>query len=321
MLREFLPSVLAHSDDAQIIVADNGSTDDSVAVLTAEFPEVEIIKLGKNYGFATGYNRAISQIDTRYIVLLNSDVKVTTGWLRPLKETLMDHANVVAVQPKIRSYLNPEYFEYAGAAGGYLDSLGYPYCRGRIFDTIEKDTGQYDDSVQVDWTSGACMMVRTAAYKEAQGLDDSFFAHMEEIDLCWRWRNMGYTLLCNPASLVYHLGGGTLATGSNRKFYLNFRNSLVTMLKNNRSGLRYGKLFIRMVLDGVAGFKFAIQGRPVLLWVILKAHLSFYSRMIKTLQKRRLLKTSWGEKLVATQSVLSIVFKYYLAGKKNFNEL
>ena len=235
-LRTYLPSVLkANSPEpiADIIVADNGSTDDSLAVLAKEFPSVKTIVLDKNYGFAEGYNRAIgklselrgqkSETEPEYIVLLNSDVEVTEGWLKPLLDYMDTHADVAAVQPKIRSWRNKTYFEHAGAAGGFINALGYPYCRGRILWHVEEDKGQYDTPIEVDWTSGACMLVRTQVYKDCGGLDASFFAHMEEIDLCWRMRNAGWHLMCLPQSVVYHLGGGSLAYESPRKTYLNHR--------------------------------------------------------------------------------------------------
>ena len=263
MLRKYLPSVLTDNSQkpiADIIVADNGSTDESLKVLQNEFPTVKTIVLDKNYGFAEGYNRAIDQVDSEYVVLLNSDVEVTEGWLQPLLEYMDAHPEVAAVQPKIRSWVKRDYFEHAGAAGGYINRLGYPYCRGRVLWKVEQDKGQYDSIVEVDWTSGACMCVRTKVYKECGGLDASFFAHMEEIDLCWRMRNKGWKLMCLPQSVVYHLGGGSLNYESPRKTYLNHRNNLLMIYKNKQHP--GGVLFVRFFLDYAAAFFYLLQGRP-----------------------------------------------------------
>ena len=261
MLRRYLPSVVEHTMDegCEVIVADNGSTDESMAVMAREFPSVKTIILDKNYGFAEGYNRAIEQVESEYVVLLNSDVEVTVHWLTPLLAYLDAHPEVAAVQPKIRSDRKREFFEHAGAAGGYLDPLGYPYCRGRRFGKVEKDHGQYDSVATIDWTSGACMCVRTKVYKESGGLDASFFAHMEEIDLCWRMRNQGWLLACVPDSTVFHLGGGSLSYDNPRKTYLNFRNNLLMIYKNSRC--RWGILTIRFFLDYAAAMMFLVTGK------------------------------------------------------------
>ncbi len=266
MLRQYLPSVVAHTTlpDCEIVVADNGSTDNSLEVLSQEFPTVRVIALDKNYGFAEGYNRAIDErINAgdvpEYVILLNSDVEVTEGWLNPLTTYLDAHPDVAAVQPKIRSWRNRNMFEHAGAAGGFLNPLGYPYCRGRILWKVEEDKGQYDTIVDVDWTSGACMCVRTNVYKECGGLDASFFAHMEEIDLCWRMRNKGWRLVCLPESVVYHLGGGSLNYDSPRKTYLNHRNNLLMIYKNKQHPC--GVLFVRFFLDYAAAAFYLLQGR------------------------------------------------------------
>ena len=266
MLRRYLPSVLKANDQmandkmVNVIVADNGSTDDSLEVLAREFPSVRTIVLDQNYGFAEGYNRAINQVDTEYVVLLNSDVETPEGWLQPLLDYMDAHPEVAAVQPKIRSWARREYFEHAGAAGGYLNALGYPYCRGRVLWRVEQDKGQYDSVVNVDWTSGACMCVRTAVYKELGGFDASFFAHMEEIDLCWRMRNAGWKLACVPKSTVFHLGGGSLSYDNPRKNYLNHRNNLLMIYKNKKHP--YGVLFVRFFLDYMAAFFYLLQRRP-----------------------------------------------------------
>ena len=259
MLKRYLPSVVAHTKGAEIIVADNGSTDNSLEVLAKEFPDVKTIVLDKNYGFAEGYNRAIEQVDSEYVVLLNSDVEVPEAWLNPLLAYLDAHSDVAAVQPKIRSWIRRTHFEHAGAAGGYLSKLYFPYCRGRILWHVEEDKGQYDTEAEVDWTSGACMCVRTKVYKECGGLDAAFFAHMEEIDLCWRIRNAGWRLVCLPQSVVYHLGGGALSYESPRKTYLNHRNNLLMIYKNKQHPC--GVLFIRGLLDYAAACFYLLQGR------------------------------------------------------------
>ena len=261
MLRTYLPSVVAHTTlpDVEIIVADNGSTDNSLEVLRTEFPNVNTIVLDQNYGFAEGYNRAISQVESKYVVLLNSDVEVTEGWLEPMLAYMDANTDVASVQPKIRSYINRDYFEHAGAAGGFVNALGYPYCRGRILWKVEQDKGQYDTITDVDWTSGACMCVRTNVYKELGGLDASFFAHMEEIDLCWRMRNAGWRLVCLPQAVVYHLGGGSLHYDSPRKTYLNHRNNLIMIKKNKKHPI--GVLFVRFFLDYAAACLYLLQGR------------------------------------------------------------
>jgi hypothetical protein len=279
MLRRYLPSVVANTPEAEIIVADNGSTDDSLAVLANEFPSVRTIVLDRNYGFAEGYNRAIALIDSEYVVLLNSDVEVTSNWLAPLLAYMDTHPDVAAVQPKIRSDRNRAFFEHAGAAGGFINSLGYPYCRGRILWKVEQDHGQYDTPVEVHWTSGACMCVRTKIYKDLGGLDAAFFAHMEEIDLCWRMRNAGWKLACVPDSTVYHLGGGALSYDSPRKTYLNHRNNLLMIYKNKKHP--FGVLFVRFFLDYAAAFFYLLQGR----WGAFKAVFAArwdYHRMRRT---------------------------------------
>ena len=259
MLRTYLPSVIAHTKGAEIIVADNGSTDDSLEVLAKEFPSVKTIVLDTNYGFAEGYNKAIEQVESEYVVLLNSDVEVTEGWLSPLLDYMTAHPEVAAVQPKIRAWRERDRFEHAGAAGGYLSWLGYPYCRGRRFGRVEQDHGQYDTIAEIDWTTGACMCVRTSIYKECGGLDAAFFAHQEEIDLCWRMRNKGWKLACIPQSVVYHLGGGSLSYDNPRKTFLNFRNNLLMIYKNRR--FPWLVLTLRFFLDYAAAAMFLATGK------------------------------------------------------------
>ena len=280
MLRRYLPSVVEHTSlpGCEVVVADNGSTDDSLEVLKTEFPSVKTIVLDRNYGFAEGYNRALAQIESTYTVLLNSDVEVTDGWLAPLLDYMDAQPDIAAVQPKIKSWEHKDYFEHAGAAGGFLNSLGYPYCRGRVLWKVEEDKGQYDSTVEVDWTSGACMCVRTQVYKDCGGLDASFFAHMEEIDLCWRMRNKGWRLVCLPQSVVYHLGGGSLHYDSPRKTYLNHRNNLLMIRKNKQHP--GGVLLVRFFLDYAAAAFYLLQGRWGACKAVFEARRD-YHRMIK----------------------------------------
>ena len=266
MLRDFLPSVVKHSvlpkamGEAVVYVADNGSTDGSLALLAEEFLAVRTIVFDENYGFADGYNKAFEQIDAEYAVLLNSDVEVTPGWLLPLVEYMDAHPQVAACQPKLMAYHKKDEFEYAGAMGGYLDRYGYPYCRGRIFDIIEKDHHQYDADVPLLWATGACLMVRLPIYKEVGGLDGRFFAHMEEIDLCWRLRCRGYEVRSVASSIVYHVGGATLNAGHPRKTFLNFRNNMLMLYKNLPESELTGVLFVRALLDYVAAAMFLLKG-------------------------------------------------------------
>lgn len=277
LLREFLPSVIAHTpaDIADVIVVDNGSSDDSLSVMRNEFPSVKLIEFPENLGFAEGYNQALKATSYEYTVLLNSDVAVDDDWLTPMYDYMASHKNVGACQPKILSYADKSKFEYAGAAGGYLDRNGYPYCRGRIFDSIETDSGQYDDITSIFWASGAAFMVRTELYLKAGGLDASFFAHMEEIDLCWRIRLMGYDIVAVPQAHVYHLGGGSLPASNPRKTYLNFRNNLLMLHKNLPDATRRGKLFRRRILDGIAWLKYAVTFDFANAAAIWKAHRDF----------------------------------------------
>ncbi len=277
LLREFLPSVIAHTptDIADVIVVDNGSSDDSLSVMRNEFPSVKLIEFPENLGFAEGYNQALKATNYEYTVLLNSDVAVDDDWLTPMYDYMASHKNVGACQPKILSYADKSKFEYAGAAGGYLDRNGYPYCRGRIFDSIETDSGQYDDITSIFWASGAAFMVRTELYLKAGGLDASFFAHMEEIDLCWRIRLMGYDIVAVPQAHVYHLGGGSLPASNPRKTYLNFRNNLLMLHKNLPDTTRRCKLFRRRILDGIAWLKYAVTFDFANAAAIWKAHRDF----------------------------------------------
>lgn len=280
LLEEFLPSVVRHTpaDIADIIVADNGSVDGSLDMLARRFPEVQTLKFDMNHGFAEGYNLALRQTGRRYTVLLNSDVAVKSDWLTPLYRFMEATPCAGACQPKILSYREPDTFEYAGAAGGFLDRHGYPYCRGRLFDRVEKDHGQYDDTVEVDWASGAALMVRTDVYESAGGLDGSFFAHMEEIDLCWRMRLLGWKVYAVGDAAVYHLGGGSLPASNPRKTYLNFRNNLLMLRKNLPEKGRSRALTVRRLLDTLAFLKFAVTLDTGNARAVLKAHRD-YRRM------------------------------------------
>lgn len=313
LLKQFLPSVVENSAEAKIYVADNASTDDSVVFLKENFPEVKIIQNQVNGGFAKGYNDALQDLQEDIFILLNSDVEVTTNWLPPLLSEFEKDSNVAAVQPKILDYRKRNYFEYAGAAGGFIDALGYPYCRGRIFETLEEDLGQYDDTVEVFWATGACMAIRSKDFKEAGGFDEDFFAHQEEIDLCWRLFNQKKRILAVGGSLVYHLGGGTLNSMHPRKTFLNFRNSLFTLLKNAPKKGLFLKILVRMILDSAAGIRFLIQLRPSHTAAILKAHFSFYGHFRKMWRKRQNFHNK--EKYY---KITSVVWSYYLEGYKKF---
>lgn len=286
-LEKFLPSLEAYSDNHEIIIADNASTDDSISFLKQHYPHIRIIHNSSNGGFAKGYNEALAHLkDTyNYYAIINSDIEVTKGWLSPLIEQLDNNSTIGAVQPKIKSQENKSHFEHAGAAGGFIDRNYFPFCRGRIFNHVEEDKGQYDTVKEVFWTSGACMLIRSKTFHELGGFDEDFFAHMEEIDLCWRMKLKGYHLFCVPSSVVYHVGGGTLPYNSPRKTYLNFRNNLF-MIHKNHQGILFFTLFIRLVLDGIAGLRYAVGFEFKHLKAILKAHFSYY-KALSTLNKKR----------------------------------
>ena len=285
LLEKFLPTLVKNSPEANIYLVDNASMDTSVAYVEKFFPEINIIQHATNEGFANGYNLALSQIDADIYALINSDVEVTPNWLQPIIQFYKDHENACIVQPKILDFKFRSYFEYAGAAGGFLDKYGYAYCRGRVFETIEADKDQYK-SAPIFWASGACLFIKAKDYKELGGLDGDFFAHYEEIDLCWRAQNQQKSVNYIAESTVYHVGGGTLKKQSPFKTYLNFRNSLFTLVKNLPKEKLFPILFTRMVLDGVAGIRFLLRGEILHLWSILKAHFSFYRNFSKMYQKR-----------------------------------
>ena len=311
LLEKFLPSVVAYSKEATVYVADNASTDDSVAFVKANFPEIKIILNTENGGYAKGYNDALQHVDEEIFCLLNSDIEVTPNWLSPILQEFKTNPKTSIIQPKILDYKNKSHFEYAGAAGGFIDKYGYPYCRGRIFDTIEKDKNQYQDTT-IFWASGACFFIRKEIFKTLQGFDESFFAHMEEIDLCWRAFNLNHTTKYISASTVYHVGGATLQSSNPKKTYLNFRNSLFTLTKN-ASGNLFLLIFTRLVLDGVAAIKFLLQLKITHILAIFKAHLSYYIALPRLLKERKKL-----PKKKDYYHTKSIVFSYFIKGNKTF---
>ncbi len=279
LLKQYLPSVVKHSQEAKVYVIDNASTDNSVAYLQENFSDVKLVQLDKNYGYAGGYNRGLKYIDADVYALVNSDIEVTKDWLRPVIESFENEPETVVVQPKIKDFKDKKMFEYAGAAGGYLDFFGYPYCDGRILFTVEEDKGQYDKPKEIFWASGACFFIRKKTFDKHQGFDESFFAHQEEIDLCWRINNTGKQIKYVPNSTVYHLGGGSLKAQNPFKTFLNFRNNLMMLLKNLPGRYILPVIFIRLILDGLAGVVFMFQGKPKHTWAVVKAHFGFYKRM------------------------------------------
>ncbi len=312
LLEQFLPSIIQFSPEATIYVADNASTDSSISFVKEKFPSIKIINNESNLGFAGGYNEALKQVDADIYALVNSDIEVTENWLIPIIETFENELQTAIIQPKILDYKRKEYFEYAGAAGGFIDKYGYPFCRGRIFDTLEKDHGQYNDNCEIFWASGACFFIRTFVYKELKGFDSDFFAHQEEIDLCWRAINKGYKIKYNSQSVVYHVGGATLQQGNPRKTELNFRNSLAMLVKNLPKKQLFYVILIRLILDGIAGIQFLFQGKLDHFIAILKAHFQFYSQFYINYKKRDQFQ---AEKYYNTES---IVYLYFIKGIKEF---
>lgn len=323
LMEEFLPSVIENtpSEIAEIVVADNGSTDNSVAMLKEKFPSVRLIVFDKNYGFAEGYNKAISRIDSAYTVLLNSDVEVTPGWLDAPLAALDAGKSIAAVQPKIRSQRNREYFEYAGAAGGFIDKYGYPYCRGRVMYVVEEDNGQYDRQTDILWATGACLFIRTGIYKKEGGLDARFFAHQEEIDMCWRLRSRGYRIVCTPESVVYHVGGATLNVESPHKTFLNFRNNLLMLYKNLPEKDMQKTLRIRYWLDVIAAVKFFITGNFKNAVAVFRAQREFRRLKKEYLPVRteNLQKTTTPE--ITEIRKKSLLFSFYIERKRKFSQL
>ncbi len=315
MLQEFLPSVVEHSASAQIVVADNGSTDDSVEFLRTNYPQIQLVINDKNYGFAEGYNKALAHVEADYYVILNSDVEVTPNWIEPVVELMESDENIAICQPKLLSHINRENFEYAGGAGGFIDRFGYPFCRGRVFSTLEKDEGQYDDVREVFWATGAAMFVKAPLFHKLGGFDGDFFAHMEEIDFCWRAKNSGYKVMYCPASKIYHVGGGTLPPSSPFKTFLNFRNNFALLYKNLRR-ISIAYVFpARIVLDYVAAVRFLTEGKPKEFWAVVRAHFAFY-RMVPSLTRKR---RKMDHRKVGEIYRGSVVFANFLFKKNKFS--
>lgn len=317
-LERFLPPLIRYSSGkAEIIVADNASEDDSITFLETNYPDVRIIRNNSNEGFAKGYNMALNQVDADYYILLNSDIEVTQDWISPVIDMMEKDPSIAACQPKIRSCIDRSRFEYAGAAGGFIDKYGYPFCRGRLFQTLEEDLGQYDDTTEIFWATGACMFVRADIFRKAGGLDEDFFAHMEEIDLCWRLKNLGYKIMYCPDSVVFHIGGGTLPKISWRKTYYNFRNNFYLLYKNLPDDLLMEVFLKRFFLDGIAAMKFLFTAGFKDFWAIYKAHMTFYSTLSKTRAKRKNLPHAPLHKVYRK----NIVFEYFLRKKRKFTDL
>lgn len=321
-LRSFLPSVVEHTQDAEIIIADNHSTDDSIAWLHKTYPELRIIQLPENYGYAGGYNEALKQVENDYLLLLNSDVEVTANWLQPLVQLLDSDSTIAACQPKILSQRDKHFFEYAGAAGGYIDQYGIPFCKGRVFATVEKDQDQYNESAEIFWASGACLMIRNEVFKKAGGFDADYFAHMEEIDLCWTIHRMGYKIIYQPASSVYHVGAATLKQDSPFKIYLNFRNSLWMLYKHLPADILFSVIVARLCMDGMAGIHYLVRGQWHLTGAVFKAHMSFYFKNVNKKGKRSAL-SIYPFYYTDAKNILkkSIISEYYLKGNKTFDLL
>jgi GT2 family glycosyltransferase len=315
-LETYLPSVVECSDGHDVIVIDNGSLDDSINYISLKFPTVQLIQLKENVGFAQGYNDGLERIKGKYehYLILNSDVEVSPGYLSPLLSRIAAQT-IAAVQPKILSHVNKSRFEHAGASGGFLDKRGFPFCRGRIFDECETDHGQYNEAMPVFWASGACLLIRSTLFHEVNGFDGRFFAHMEEIDLCWRLQHQGHQIWVEPSSTVYHLGGGTLSYESNTKVFLNFRNNLY-MLAKNETGFWQGKIFIRMLWDGLAAVQFLLKGKPSLLYQVLKAHLAFYRSLPRLISQRTNKKNTTLGRYKG-----NIVIDYFLKKKNKYSDL
>jgi GT2 family glycosyltransferase len=316
-LKQFLPSVLASTyNNKRIIVADNASTDGSLLLLRKEFPTVEVLVSQENYGFAKGYNFFLSKIEADYYILLNSDVEVTPGWIEPIIELMQKNTDIAACQPKLLSWHNKSEFEYAGAAGGWLDALGYPFSRGRLFDVLEKDQGQYNSNLPVFWASGAAFFVKSSCFHRAKGFDEYFFAHMEEIDLCWRLQRMGFSIYACPQSTVYHVGGGTLPKGSEQKVYYNFRNNLIMLSKNLPILQLVWKLPLRIALDAVSAWKELFLGYPLYFRGVLRAHFSYLQWVFN---KGHQFKASYPVKSGWYHG--SIIWQHFVRGRKTFSEI
>ncbi|MEM6841124.1 MAG: glycosyltransferase family 2 protein [Bacteroidota bacterium] len=319
-LEQFMPSVVTHSPGHRVIVADNASTDTSLNFLHENYPAVEIFAFSENYGFAEGYNQALNRVNSTYSILLNSDAEVTPNWIEPVLALMDQDDSIAACQPKIRAYHQKNYFEHAGAAGGYLDALAYPFCRGRILELTEEDRGQYDSVVPIFWATGACFFVRTEVYKDLGGFDPNFFAHMEEIDLCWRMNRAGYRLYCQPQSVVYHVGGGTMPASNPRKTYLNFRNSSIMLYKNESVSALLWKIPAKLGLDFFAALIFFFRGKRSDGKAVLRATWDFIGKLSRWKRSNQISEVGKG-KTVPVQMVGSIVFAKYILGKKYFQDL
>ncbi len=322
-LKTFLPSVVKFSNsyENKIFVIDNGSDDDSVEFLKENYKNITLILLEKNYGFAEGYNKGLSKIEAKYFILLNSDLEVTRNWIKPIIDFMDKNENVAACMPKIKSYHFRENFEYAGASGGFIDKFGYPFCRGRIFEITEKDNGQYNEKMEVFWASGACFFIRSNLYNSSGGLDKDFFAHMEEIDLCWRLKNLNYKIMCIPEVEVFHFGGGTMPKTSSRKLYLNFRNNLLMMYKNLEEEKLISILLKRMLLDWISAFMFLLKLEFSYFFTVFKAHISFYKMTKKFKKKRQILQKKVLKNNHKTVYKKSIVFDFFIRRKKIFSKI
>jgi len=322
-MKMFLATVVKYSTDIETVVyvADNGSTDGSIDWISANFKDIKVIGFDRNFGFAGGYNLALKNISAKYFVLLNSDIEVTENWLRPLVNFMDDNPEVASCQPKILSYHQRDHFEHAGAAGGFIDKYGYPFCRGRIFNKIEKDNGQYDSQTDIFWASGACSIVRSDAWEKCYGFDSDFFAHMEEIDLCWRFNKAGYRVSYIPDSVVYHIGGGSLPYKSPFKTYLNFRNSLFLLYKNLPDKRLHSVLFKRKVLDGLAACFFLLNGNFRHVISVWKAHMAYYKALGKLRTRRRIVKNLEINNFPAPILNKSIVFEFYVKGIRTYDKL
>lgn len=322
LLEKFIPTVLQHSKNvATIYVIDNASTDRSISILTEKFPDVKIVQNSENGGYARGYNEGLKKIAADYFVLLNSDVEVTYNWMQPIISLMEADRSIAACQPKILNYNVRDEFEYAGGGGGFIDKWGYPFCRGRVFNSFEKDHGQYDDTREVFWASGACLFIRSNIFLETGGFDEDFFAHMEEIDLCWRIRNLGYKIYYCADSAIYHVGAGTLSKMNPKKTFYNFRNNLLLLCKNHAPEYFYFKLFLRICLDGVAGLRFIVSGEFAHCIAVIKAHFSFYALFKQTLRKRNAIRGQIVR--YADNGVYrgSIVWDYFVRGKSKFSDI
>jgi GT2 family glycosyltransferase len=317
LLEQFLPFIVKFSsNEAEIYVADNASQDTSISYIKNAFPSVKIVKNTENGGYAKGYNDALQKIDADIYCLINSDVEVTQNWLSPILNVFNSDENTAIIQPKILDFKNKENFEYAGAAGGFIDLYGYPYCRGRVFNDLEKDSNQFNDISEIFWASGACFFIRSKVYWKLNGFDEDYFAHQEEIDLCWRTQNIGYQVKYVGSSTVYHVGGATLQETNPQKTFLNFRNSLLNVVKNVPKKWFLFVVFSRLILDGIAGFKFILELRPIHTWAIVKAHFSFYKNFFKFLKKRKVLQKKSNYNLHT-----SVVWQYFVLGRKKFTDL